>query len=181
MPKVGSLPRALSSVDFRAWRRSYTTAVCSAWTTLRSRCGPTVGVSRPRFLGALAQLDRAQFSASRGRNLRTVFFPEPFPRAATSLEPGHRRTSIIASGAFASTIHFKYPQAVALAMMCLLPRTKAPYGFFCWPSACPSVGRVLLSLGATSDFTRGNTTLGLALGPPFSVVSYGRLNCSACA
>ena len=74
----------------------------------------------------------------------------------------------IASGV-ASTIHFMYPLAVALAMMCFF-REKGSVWVFA-AIGMSIVGAVLLSLGNV-DFTRGNTTLGM-VSAAVSVVSYG--------
>lgn len=75
--------------------------------------------------------------------------PEPF-RAATSLSLVIAYQHI-ASGV-ASTIHFMYPLAVALAMMCFF-REKGSVWVFA-AIGMSIVGAVLLSLGNV-DFTRG--------------------------
>lgn len=100
------------------------------------------------------------------KELRTVFLLSLF-RAATSfsLVIAYRN---IASGV-ASTIHFMYPLAVALAMMCFF-REKGSVWVFA-AIGMSIVGAVLLSLGNV-DFTRGNTTLGM-VSAAVSVVSYG--------
>ena len=98
--------------------------------------------------------------------LRTVFFLSLF-RAATSLSLVIAYQHI-ASGV-ASTIHFMYPLAVALAMMCFF-REKGSVWVFA-AIGMSIVGAVLLSLGNV-DFTRGNTTLGM-VSAAVSVVSYG--------
>ena len=67
------------------------------------------------------------------------------------------------------TIHFMYPLAVALAMMCFF-REKGSVWVFA-AIGMSIVGAVLLSLGNV-DFTRGNTTLGM-VSAAVSVVSYG--------
>jgi len=106
------------------------------------------------FLGALALLAGRSFRLS-WPELRTVFFLSLF-RAATSLSLVIAYQHI-ASGV-ASTIHFMYPLAVALAMMCFF-REKGSVWVFA-AIGMSIVGAVLLSLGNV-DFTRGNTTLGM--------------------
>ena len=101
------------------------------------------------FLGALALLAGRSFRLS-WPELRTVFFLSLFRAAA-------------------STIHFMYPLAVALAMMCFF-REKGSVWVFA-AIGMSIVGAVLLSLGNV-DFTRGNTTLGM-VSAAVSVVSYG--------
>lgn len=117
------------------------------------------------FLGSLALLSGRSFRLS-GRELATVFFLSLF-RAATSLSLviAYRN---IASGV-ASTIHFMYPLAVALAMMCFF-REKGSVWVFA-AIGMSIVGAVLLSLGNV-DFTQGNTLLGM-VSACISVVSYG--------
>ena len=117
------------------------------------------------FLGALALLAGRSFRLS-WPELRTVFFLSLF-RAATSLSLVIAYQHI-ASGV-ASTIHFMYPLAVALAMMCFF-REKGSVWVFA-AIGMSIVGAVLLSLGNV-DFTRGNTTLGM-VSAAGSVVSYG--------
>ena len=117
------------------------------------------------FLGALALLAGRSFRLS-WPELRTVFFLSLF-RAATSLSLVIAYQHI-ASGV-ASTIHFMYPLAVALAMMCFF-REKGSVWVFA-AIGMSIVGAVLLSLGNV-DFTRGNTTLG-RVSAAVSVVSYG--------
>lgn len=117
------------------------------------------------FLGALALLAGRSFRLS-WQELRTVFFLSLF-RAATSLSLVIAYQHI-ASGV-ASTIHFMYPLAVALAMMCFF-REKGSVWVFA-AIGMSIVGAVLLSLGNV-DFTRGNTTLGM-VSAAVSVVSYG--------
>lgn len=117
------------------------------------------------FLGALALLAERSFRLS-WPELRTVFFLSLF-RAATSLSLVIAYQHI-ASGV-ASTIHFMYPLAVALAMMCFF-REKGSVWVFA-AIGMSIVGAVLLSLGNV-DFTRGNTTLGM-VSAAVSVVSYG--------
>lgn len=117
------------------------------------------------FLGALALLAGHSFRLS-WPELRTVFFLSLF-RAATSLSLVIAYQHI-ASGV-ASTIHFMYPLAVALAMMCFF-REKGSVWVFA-AIGMSIVGAVLLSLGNV-DFTRGNTTLGM-VSAAVSVVSYG--------
>ena len=117
------------------------------------------------FLGALALLAGRSFRLS-WPELRTEFFLSLF-RAATSLSLVIAYQHI-ASGV-ASTIHFMYPLAVALAMMCFF-REKGSVGVFA-AIGMSIVGAVLLSLGNV-DFTRGNTTLGM-VSAAVSVVSYG--------
>lgn len=117
------------------------------------------------FLGALALLAGRSFRLS-WPELRTVFFLSLF-RAATSLSLVIAYQHI-ASGV-TSTIHFMYPLAVALAMMCFF-REKGSVWVFA-AIGMSIVGAVLLSLGNV-DFTRGNTTLGM-VSAAVSVVSYG--------
>ena len=117
------------------------------------------------FLCALALLAGRSFRLS-WPELRTVFFLSLF-RAATSLSLVIAYQHI-ASGV-ASTIHFIYPLAVALAMMCFF-REKGSVWVFA-AIGMSIVGAVLLSLGNV-DFTRGNTTLGM-VSAAVSVVSYG--------
>ena len=117
------------------------------------------------FLGALALFAGRSFRLS-WPELRTVFFLSLF-RAATSLSLVIAYQPI-ASGV-ASTIHFMYPLAVALAMMCFF-REKGSVWVFA-AIGMSIVGAVLLSLGNV-DFTRGNTTLGM-VSAAVSVVSYG--------
>lgn len=117
------------------------------------------------FLGALALFAGRSFRLS-WPELRTVFFLSLF-RAATSLSLVIAYQHI-ASGV-ASTIHFMYPLAVALAMMCFF-REKGSVWVFA-AIGMSIVGAVLLSLGNV-DFTRGNTTLGM-VSAAVSVVSYG--------
>lgn len=117
------------------------------------------------FLGALALLAGRSFRLS-WPELQTVFFLSLF-RAATSLSLVIAYQHI-ASGV-ASTIHFMYPLAVALAMMCFF-REKGSVWVFA-AIGMSIVGAVLLSLGNV-DFTRGNTTLGM-VSAAVSVVSYG--------
>ena len=117
------------------------------------------------FLCALALLAGRSFRLS-WPELRAVFFLSLF-RAATSLSLVIAYQHI-ASGV-ASTIHFMYPLAVALAMMCFF-REKGSVWVFA-AIGMSIVGAVLLSLGNV-DFTRGNTTLGM-VSAAVSVVSYG--------
>lgn len=117
------------------------------------------------FLCALALLAGRSFRLS-WPELRTVFFLSLF-RAATSLSLVIAYQHI-ASGV-ASTIHFMYPLAVALAMMCFF-REKGSVWVFA-AIGMSIVGAVLLSLGNV-DFTRGNITLGM-VSAAVSVVSYG--------
>ena len=117
------------------------------------------------FLGALALFAGRSFRLS-WPELRTVFFLSLF-RAATSLSLVIAYQHI-ASGV-ASPIHFMYPLAVALAMMCFF-REKGSVWVFA-AIGMSIVGAVLLSLGNV-DFTRGNTTLGM-VSAAVSVVSYG--------
>ncbi len=106
------------------------------------------------FLGALALLAGRSFRLS-WPELRTVFFLSLF-RAATSLSLGIAYQHI-ASGV-ASTIHFMYPLAVALAMM----------GFFGEKRSFAILFAVLVSLSGAGllssgkiDFEGGNTPIGL--------------------
>ena len=117
------------------------------------------------FLGVLAVFSGRSFRLGR-RELVTVFLLSLF-RAATSLSLVIAYQHI-ASGV-ASTIHFMYPLAVALAMMCFF-REKGSVWVFA-AIGMSIVGAVLLSLGNV-DFTRGNTTLGM-VSAAVSVVSYG--------
>ena len=117
------------------------------------------------FLGALALFAGRSFRLS-WPELRTVFFLSLF-RAATSLSLVIAYQHI-ASGV-ASTIHFMYPLAVALAMMCFFSEKGSVWVFAAIGMSI--VGAVLLSLGNV-DFTRGNTTLGM-VSAAVSVVSYG--------
>ncbi len=98
--------------------------------------------------------------------LRTVFSLSLF-RAATSwcLVIAYQN---LASGV-ASTIHFMYPLAVALAMIVLF-RERAAAGTFV-AVGLSIVGAVLLSLG-NGGFVRGNTAWGL-LTSILSVITYG--------
>ena len=98
--------------------------------------------------------------------MRTVFFLSLF-RAATSLSLVIAYQHI-ASGV-ASTIHFMYPLAVALAMMCFF-REKGSVWVFA-AIGMSIVGAVLLSLGNV-DFSHGDTTLGI-VSATVSVVAYG--------
>lgn len=98
--------------------------------------------------------------------LRTVFLLSLF-RAATSLSLVIAYQNI-ASGV-ASTIHFMYPLAVALAMICFF-RERATAGTFL-AVGLSIVGAVLLSLG-NGGFERGNTLLGIAMSA-LSVLTYG--------
>ncbi|MEE0624418.1 MAG: EamA family transporter, partial [Alistipes onderdonkii] len=91
------------------------------------------------FLGALALLAGRSFRLS-WPELRTVFFLSLF-RAATSLSLVIAYQHI-ASGV-ASTIHFMYPLAVALAMMCFF-REKGSVWVFA-AIGMSIVGAVLLS------------------------------------
>lgn len=117
------------------------------------------------FLGSLALLAGRSFRLS-WPEFRTVFFLSLF-RATTSLSLVIAYQNI-ASGV-ASTIHFMYPLAVALVMMCFF-REKGSVWVFA-AIGMSIVGAVLLSLGNV-DFTRGNTMLGM-VSAAVSVVSYG--------
>ena len=117
------------------------------------------------FLGALALLAGRSFRLS-WPELRTVFFLSLF-RAATSLSLVIAYQHI-ASGV-ASTIHFMYPLAVALAMM----------GFFGEKRSFAILFAVLVSLSGAGllssgkiDFEGGNTTIGL-IAAGLSVFFYG--------
>ena len=116
-------------------------------------------------LGIFGVLLRETFRISR-KDWGTVFVLSLL-RAATSLSLVIAYQHI-ASGV-ASTIHFMYPLAVALAMMCFF-REKGSVWVFA-AIGMSIVGAVLLSLGNV-DFTRGNTTLGM-VSAAVSVVSYG--------
>lgn len=117
------------------------------------------------FLGTLGAFSGRSFRLSR-REFSTVFLLSLF-RAATSLSLIIAYQHI-ASGV-ASTIHFMYPLAVALMMMCFF-REKGSVWVFA-AIGMSVVGAVLLSLGNV-DFTRGNTALGM-VSACVSVVSYG--------
>lgn len=116
-------------------------------------------------LGAYGWLSGCDFRL-RGGELRAVFLLSLF-RAATSLSLviAYRN---IASGV-ASTIHFMYPLAVALAMMCFF-RERGSVRIFA-AIGMSVAGAVMLSLGNV-DFTRGDTALGIA-SSVVSVVAYG--------
>jgi len=111
------------------------------------------------FLGVLAVFSGRSFRLGR-RELVTVFLLSLF-RAATSL------SLIIASGV-ASTIHFMYPLAVALAMMCFFREKGSAWVFAAIGMSV--VGAVLLSLGNV-DFTVENSALGM-VSACVSVFSY---------
>ena len=118
-------------------------------------------------LGIVGLAGGCRFRISR-QELCTVFFLSLF-RAATSLSLVIAYQNI--SSGVASIIHFMYPLAVALAMMCFF-REKGSVWVFA-AIGMSIVGAVLLSLGNV-DFTRGNTTLGMVsiprrvpLRPPF--------------
>lgn len=98
--------------------------------------------------------------------LRTVFLLSLF-RAATSLSLVIAYQNL-ASG-MASTIHFMYPLAVALAMICFF-RERGSVGTFL-AVGLSIVGAVLLSLG-NEGFVRGNTSLGV-ITSILSVLTYG--------
>ena len=116
-------------------------------------------------LGIIGLAGGCRFRISR-QELCTVFFLSLF-RAATSLSLVIAYQNI--SSGVASIIHFMYPLAVALAMMCFF-REKGSVWVFA-AIGMSIVGAVLLSLGNV-DFTRGNTTLGM-VSAAVSVVSYG--------
>ena len=116
-------------------------------------------------LGIVGLAGGCRFRISR-QELCTVFFLSLF-RAATSLSLVIAYQNI--SSGVASIIHFMYPLAVALAMMCFF-REKGSVWVFA-AIGMSIVGAVLLSLGNV-DFTRGNTTLGM-VSAAVSVVSYG--------
>ena len=111
------------------------------------------------FLGVLAVFSGRSFRLGR-RELVTVFLLSLF-RAATSLSLIIAYQHI-ASGV-ASTIHFMYPLAVALAMMCFFREKGSAWVFAAIGMSV--VGAVLLSLGNV-DFTVENSALGM-------VFSYG--------
>ena len=159
----GILYAALSSSTF-SWRRS-SHCYCSAWATLRSRCCPTVGGVASLFLGALALLAGRSFRLS-WPELRTVFFLSLF-RAATSLSLVIAYQHI-ASGV-ASTIHFMYPLAVALAMMCFFREKRLRMGL-CGHRHVHRRRRA--PFAGQRRFHPGNTTLGM-VSAAVSVVSYG--------
>ena len=110
------------------------------------------------FLGALAVFSGRSFRLGR-RELLTVFLLSLF-RAATSLSLIIAYQHI-ASGV-ASTIHFMYPLAVALAMMCFFREKGSAWVFAAIGMSV--VGAVLLSLG--------NSALGM-VSACVSVFSYG--------
>lgn len=117
------------------------------------------------FLGSLGVLSGRSFRLSR-REFSTVFLLSLF-RAATSLSLIIAYQHI-ASGV-ASTIHFMYPLAVALAMVCFF-REKGSVWVFA-AIGMSIVGAVLLSLGNV-DFTVENSALGM-VSACVSVFSYG--------
>lgn len=117
------------------------------------------------FLGSLGLLAGRNFRLSR-RAFFTVFLLSLF-RAATSLSLVIAYQHI-ASGV-ASTIHFMYPLAVALAMMCFFRERGSVWVFAAIGMSI--VGAVMLSLGNV-DFEQGNTALGM-ISACVSVVSYG--------
>ncbi len=116
-------------------------------------------------LGAYAVLAGCDFRL-RGRDLRAVFLLSLF-RAATSLSLviAYRN---IASGV-ASTIHFMYPLAVALAMMCFFRERGSVWTFAA--IALSIFGAVMLSLGNV-DSLRGDTLTGF-VSSAVSVAAYG--------
>ena len=117
------------------------------------------------FLGALALFAGRSFRLS-WPELRTVFFLSLF-RAATSLSLVIAY-QLIASGV-ASTIHFMYPLAVALAMMFFF-REKKSFSIL-FAVVISLIGAALLSSGEI-DFKGGNTTIGL-IAAICSVFFYG--------
>lgn len=117
------------------------------------------------FLGTCGLLAGRSFRL-RGREFTTVFLLSLF-RAATSLSLIIAYQNI-ASGV-ASTIHFMYPLAVAVAMMCFF-REKGSVWIFT-AIGISIVGAVMLSSGNV-DFTKGNTLLGI-ISACISVFSYG--------
>lgn len=117
------------------------------------------------FLGTLGLLAGRNFRLSR-RAFFTVFLLSLF-RAATSLSLVIAYQHI-ASGV-ASTIHFMYPLAVALAMMCFFRERGSVWVFAAIGMSI--VGAVMLSLGNV-DFEQGNSALGM-ISACVSVVSYG--------
>lgn len=117
------------------------------------------------FLGTLGLLSGRNFRLSR-RVFFTVFLLSLF-RAATSLSLVIAYQHI-ASGV-ASTIHFMYPLAVALAMMCFFRERGSVWVFAAIGMSI--VGAVMLSLGNV-DFEQGNSALGM-ISACVSVVSYG--------
>ena len=116
------------------------------------------------FLGVLAVFSGRSFRLGR-RELVTVFLLSLF-RAATSLSLVIAYQHI-ASGV-ASTIHFMYPLAVALAMMCFFREKGSAWVFAAIGMSV--VGAVLLSLGNV-DFTVENSALGM-VSACVSVFSY---------
>lgn len=101
-----------------------------------------------------------------GRRLRTVFVLSLL-RAVTSLSLVFAYWHI-ASGV-ASTIHFMYPLAVALAMTCLFRERTSVWSFAA--ILISIIGAVLLSTG-NADLGRGSTLVGLGASV-VSVFSYG--------
>lgn len=116
-------------------------------------------------LGAYGVAVRRNFRLE-GGELRAVFGLSLL-RAATSLSLVVAYQQI-ASGV-ASTIHFMYPLAVALAMMCFF-RERGSVAVFA-AIGLSIVGAVLLSSGNV-DFMRGNPALGMGAAC-VSVLSYG--------
>lgn len=117
------------------------------------------------FLGTCGVFAGRSFRLQ-GRELATVFLLSLF-RAATSLSLIIAYQNI-ASGV-ASTIHFMYPLAVAVAMMSFF-REKGSVWIFT-AIGISIVGAVMLSSGNV-DFSRGNTLLGI-ISACISVFSYG--------
>lgn len=116
-------------------------------------------------LGAYGVLANCRFRLSSGQ-LRTIFVLSLL-RAATSLSLVVSY-QYIASGV-ASTIHFMYPLAVALAMICFF-RERGSVSTLA-AIVISILGAILLSAGNT-DFGSGNTLLGLGAAI-VSVFSYG--------
>lgn len=117
------------------------------------------------FLGTCGVFAGRSFRLQ-GRELVTVFLLSLF-RAATSLSLIIAYQNI-ASGV-ASTIHFMYPLAVAVAMMSFF-REKGSVWIFT-AIGISIVGAVMLSSGNV-DFSQGNTLLGI-ISACISVFSYG--------
>ena len=116
-------------------------------------------------LGCILLLDKQSFHIKRKEIPSLMLLAFLYLMSAVFLFWGYK---FMASGV-ATTIHFMYPLAVALAMMCFF-REKGSVWVFA-AIGMSIVDAVLLSLGNV-DFTRGNTTLGM-VSAAVSVVSYG--------
>ena len=116
-------------------------------------------------LACILLLDKQSFRIRRKEILPLFLLAFLYDCSAVFLFWGYK----FMSSGVATTIHFMYPLAVALAMMCFF-REKGSVWVFA-AIGMSIVGAVLLSLGNV-DFTRGNTTLGM-VSAAVSVVSYG--------